>query len=71
MNTQDNYLSLFEFLGKPAGGELGKQVFEAAKKAKIRLNTRQVANPKYTGSVMTYPQPFLEQYFKENNYQVY
>ena len=34
MNTQDNYVSLFDYLGKASGGELGKQVFQAAKKAR-------------------------------------
>ena len=71
MSTQDNYVSLFDYLGKASGGELGKQVFQAAKKARIRMQTREVSNPKYTGKIMLYPKPFLEQHFKESNYQVY
>ena len=73
MNTQDNYVSLFDYLGKASGGELGKQVFQAAKKARIRMQTREVSNPKYTGKIMLYPKTFLDQYFSDNKveYNVY
>lgn len=71
MSTQSNYVSLFEFLGKPAGPELGKQVFEVAKKSRVRLEARQVSNPKYTGKVMLYPKTFLDQYFSDNKYEIY
>lgn len=57
-------LSLFDYLGKPAGKELGAQVaaFAAAKKAKFE--TRQVSNPRYTGKVMLYEKSLLDQFFK-------
>jgi hypothetical protein len=61
---QNNYMSLYDFLGKPAGGELGKQVADAAKEAKIKFEIRPISNPKYTGNVMLYPKSFLELYFK-------
>jgi hypothetical protein len=72
MNEQTNeYVSLFDFLGKPAGTELGGQVFKEAKTQKIRVQSRQVTNPKYTGQVMCYPKQFLETYFNKNSYSVY
>lgn len=56
--------SLFEYLGKPAGLEVGKQVYAAAKAKGIKPDTREVKNPKYTGKVLVYPVEFLDEYFK-------
>jgi len=60
---ENEMMSLYDFLGRPAGGELGKQVAEAAAKAKVGFETKEVSNPKYTGKVMMYPKSFLEEYF--------
>jgi hypothetical protein len=60
-------LSLYDYLGKPAGGELGKEVAAAASKAGIKLETREVSNPKYTGIVYLYPKDFLDSHFKSVN----
>jgi hypothetical protein len=57
------YLSLYEFLGHKAGGELGKVVYEYAKKIGVKVESQQVTNPVYTGKVLMYPKPFLEDYF--------
>jgi hypothetical protein len=57
------YLSLYEFLGHKAGGELGKAVYAHAKKIGVKVESQQVSNPVYTGKVLTYPKPFLEDYF--------
>jgi hypothetical protein len=59
------YLSLFDYLGKPAGGDLGKEVATAAIKAGIKMQTREISNPKYTGIVNMYPKDFLEFYFRK------
>jgi len=59
------YLSLYDYLGKAAGNELGKEVAAAASKAGIKLETREVSNPKYTGIVYLYPNDFLDFYFRE------
>lgn len=59
------YLSLYDYLGHAAGNELGKEVAIAASKAGIKLETREVSNPKYTGIVYLYPKDFLESYFRE------
>lgn len=59
------YLSLYDYLGKPAGGELGKQVAAAAGKAGIEIKSRDIENPRYTGKILLYPKDFLEFYFRE------
>ena len=60
---ENQLLSLYDYLGKAAGIELGKKVNEAAKKAGIPQSTREVSNPKYTGRVFTYPKDFLDAFF--------
>ena len=59
------YLSLYDYLGKTAGEKLGKEVASAASRGGIKLETREVSNPKYTGTVLLYPKDFLEFYFRE------
>lgn len=59
------YLSLYDYLGHAAGSDLGKEVAAAATQAGIRLETREVDNPKYTGTILLYPKDFLEAYFRE------
>ena len=56
--------SLFEYLGKPAGSELGKAVATAATKAKVKIDSHQVETKKYTGRILKYPVEFLNEYFK-------
>jgi hypothetical protein len=59
------YLSLYDYLKKPAGGELGKEVAAAAYKGGIKPQSREISNPKFTGKVLLYPKDFLEMYFRE------
>jgi hypothetical protein len=59
------YLSLYDYLGKAAGEKLGKEVASAASREGIKLETREVSNPKYTGIVYLYPKDFLEFYFRK------
>lgn len=58
-------MSLFDYLGRAAGSELGKQVAGVAARRKIRTAIRQVSNKKYTGVVMLYPKSFLDWYFED------
>jgi hypothetical protein len=60
----EEYLSLYDFLGKPAGSDLGKQVAAAASAKKIKINERQVTTNTYSGKILTYPKSFLVEYFK-------
>lgn len=65
------YLSLYDYLGHAAGSDLGKEVAAAATEAGIRLETREVDNPKYTGTILLYPKNFLDFYFREPaSYQI-
>jgi hypothetical protein len=59
------YLSLYDYLGKPAGKELGGQVAQAAYRGGIKPQNREISNPKYTGIVHLYPKDFLDFYFRE------
>jgi hypothetical protein len=59
------YKSLYDYFGKAAGGQLGKQVAEAAVRDGIKIQTRQVSNPKYEGTIMLYPSDWLENYFNK------
>ena len=58
-------ISLYDYLGHAAGGDLGQQVAFAAAKAGVITETRQVSNPAYKGPVMLYPRSFLDLYFKK------
>jgi len=62
--SENKMLSLFDYLGYPAGNELGEQVAAYAKIRKAKCNTRYVSNPKYTGNVMMYTKEFLDEYFQ-------
>tara|TARA_S200002703_G_scaffold49942_1_gene43364 strand:- start:325 stop:570 length:246 start_codon:yes stop_codon:yes gene_type:complete len=57
------YLSLYDYLNKAAGAELGKRVATEATKRSIPVASREIDNPKYTGKVMMYPKAFLDDYF--------
>jgi len=65
MENKIEYLSLYDFLGKPAGKELGGEVAQAAYQGGIKPQERQISNPKYTGAVHLYPKDFLDFYFRE------
>ena len=57
-------LSLYDYLGKPAGKELGANVYTAASNEKVSCTMKEVSNPKYKGKVMMYPKSFLDRYFE-------
>ena len=59
------YLSLFNYLGKPAGEKLGAEVAAEARKWEIKTQTRKVSTPRFEGTVLLYPKDFLEFYFRE------
>jgi len=63
MNKLKEPKSLFDYLGYPAGKEVGKQVFIFAKKINSPTSTRTVANTKYKGNVTLYEETFLKYYF--------
>lgn len=57
-------VSLYEYLGKPAGPNLGKEVAEEAKKQKINFEFKEIESKNYKGKVMMYPTDFLDSYFR-------
>ena len=59
----ENFISLYDFLGRAAGGELGKEVFAKAKELKQQFKSRDVSNKKYTGKIILYRREFLNSYF--------
>jgi len=61
---EEQYQSLFDYLKRPAGPDLGKAVAEHAKQLKVRPKSKEVSNSKYTGKVLMYPKSFLDGYFK-------
>ena len=60
----EKLISLFDYLGYPAGNQLGKAVAEYATSVKAIHSTRHVSNAKYTGPVQLYTREFLDHYFK-------
>ena len=63
MEDKDEYVSLFEYLGKRAGEE-AKKVYEAAKKNNEVVKNREVQTDRFSGKVLTYRRSFLELYFQ-------
>jgi hypothetical protein len=59
------YLSLFDYLKRPAGSELGLKVAHEAQIHGVQTQTREISNPKYIGKVYLYPKDFLDFYFRE------
>ena len=59
-------ISLYDYLGKAGGKELGAKVTAAATSMGIKLETRYIKNPVYEGNVMLYPENFLKLYFQTN-----
>ena len=76
--ANNTMMSLYDYLGRAAGPELGKQVAVAAtaSKKKVLFETRYVSNSRYEGDVLLYPKWFLDEFFggtnesKSNNKQL-
>lgn len=58
-------VSLYEYLGRAAGMDLGMEVYKAFKREypKEEPPFRPVSNKKYKGGVRLYPREFLDRYF--------
>jgi len=64
-----NYMmSLYDYLGRAAGPELGKEVCEVAVKLKETIEERKISNSKYTGNVHLYRREFLDEFFNNKQY---
>ena len=58
------YMSLYDYLGKAAGQDLGAKVNAYAKEKNVVSKQRSISNPRYKGTVHLYPTQFLDEYFK-------
>ena len=67
------YISLFDYLGKPAGKEVGARVNERAREFGVLTKDKEVECENYKGKVNLYPEAFLEYYFTnaERNFEVW
>lgn len=63
MSNKIEYKSLFDFLGKAAGPQLGKEVAKAAIIEGIPTQSKNVSNKQYKGEIKMYPIFWLEGYF--------
>jgi hypothetical protein len=72
MEKETKFVSLFEYLGHAAGGDLGKAVYAKAKETKQPVQQRDVTTKSFTGKVLLYTEAFLDEYFKpEIVYYIY
>ena len=70
METQKPYMmSLYEYLGRAAGSELGKQVAATAVALRETIKEHEVSNSKYTGKIKLYRREFLDEYFGNKIYE--
>jgi hypothetical protein len=69
MEEQKPYMmSLYDYLGKAAGPELGKEVAETAVKLKETIEKRYIENTRYKGEILMYRREFLDEYFGKKIY---
>ena len=64
LNKQTEMMSLYDYLGYPAGEKLGEQVGAYATIRKAKCGVRHVSTKTYKGPVMLYTKEFLDEYFK-------
>jgi hypothetical protein len=64
--TQEQLMSLYDYLGRAAGQELGREVNRAAMLSNQPVATRRVSNSKYKGEVFLYTKQFLDSYFSKS-----
>ena len=63
MSSKTEMMSLYDYLGYPAGSKLGEQVAAYATLRKAKFGTRTISNPSYQGEVMLYTKEFLDECF--------
>ncbi len=64
MEKETKFVSLFDYLGYAAGGDLGKAVYAKAKETKQPVQQKDVSVRTFTGKVLLYTEAFLDEYFK-------
>ena len=61
-------MSLYDYLGKAAGKELGAEVCATATSLQETIQERYIENPSYKGNVHLYRREFLDEYFGKKIY---
>jgi hypothetical protein len=70
MEEQKPYMmSLYDYLGRAAGSELGKEVAATAVALKETIQKRYVTNARYKGEILLYRREFLDEYFGNKIYE--
>lgn len=65
MNPQTELISLYDYLGKAAGRELGGKVYQFANIMGAKTDTKIVSHSPYQqGRIMIYERQFLDQFFR-------
>jgi hypothetical protein len=62
-------MSLYDYLGRAAGKQLGAEVCATATALKEVIEDRYVENPAYKGNVHLYRREFLDEYFGKKVYE--
>lgn len=63
--TEEEYISLFDYLGRPAG-DLGYEVYQKAKAEGIKPHQKKVDwSKEKNGRILTYPVSFLNKIIKD------
>ena len=68
MEQKPYMMSLYDYLGRAAGKQLGLEVHTVAIKLRETIQERYVENPVYTGTVHLYRREFLDDYFGRKIY---
>lgn len=61
------YQSLYDYLGKPGGSQLGRNLARFASQRGVTIKKRRVSTPKYEGDVMLYPKLVIKEFFENQN----
>jgi len=57
-------ISLYDYLGRAAGAELGKKVAAYAQLRNQKFAQKDIDTPNYKGTIQLYEKEFIEEYFK-------
>ena len=71
IENMSQMMSLYDYLGRAAGPELGQKVAQAVAKAGVKHEMREVKHSGWNGPIMLYPRAFLDLYFNDiSSYQL-
>lgn len=61
------YQSLYDYLGRPGGSRLGRNLARFASQRGVTIKKRRVNTPKYQGDVILYPKLVIKEFFEKQN----